>query len=727
MPIGADKLSELPQTVNEMVADRAIRHALYLERYKTQLVEQVMAQFNREMQPELLAKIESSLQRVAGTSKQLQTLFKHNGELIREHYKAMEAKLYEQLRDFTNVESSWLIKTLEQVSPIAWDFVAPSSAILKSLITQQPMEGALVKEWFGKLSKDTAFAINRQIQMGMIEGEGIEKIVRRIKGTRAAQYSDGILNASRHSLRAVVRTSVSNVAHLAREETYKANDDVVKGVQIQATLDTRTCPRCMNWDGETYEIGEGPRPPAHYSCLPGDSFVLSRQRVMAVSKRWFDGEIIILQSASRRKLSCTPNHPILTDGGWVPANLLNVGTYIVCDGGREWKPLANMDGKDVPTRIEDISKSFLNSVEMQTSPVPVSPEDFHGDGVGSKVAIIASNRFLRNGWDASRNQHCGHSDFVVANKLPGLIPFQTDCDFVSMLLRMRATYGRLMRSLCQICNDRWRSLIHSRLLLVTPISQSNTSFFENPENWLPRASELVCNPLSTDSLAVKIYDLIFGQQGHSGLGWTKRDIGLAQNPRNDFIGHVMRLCDSLYRFACKIRLADFIIRQISLVAPDADAIPFKGGRNSLHGDLVSAADILGGKTGPVFFDDIVDVRRTKFSGHVYNLETQNGFYSAQGIITHNCRCTSVPVLKSWKELGIDAKEAPASTRASMNGQVADTTTYPEWLKKQTAEVQDDALGVSRGRMFRSGQLKLNDFIDRLNKPLTLKELERMVG
>jgi len=354
MPIGADKLSELPQTVNEMVADRAIRHALYLERYKTQLVEQVMAQFNREMQPELLAKIESSLQRVTGASKQLQTLFKHNGELIREHYKAMEAKLYEQLRDFTNVESSWLIKTLEQVNPIAWDFVAPSSAILNSLITQQPMEGALVKEWFGKLSKDTAFAINRQIQMGMIEGEGIEKIVRRIKGTRAAQYSDGILNASRHSLRAVVRTSVSNVAHLARDEVYAANTDVIKGIQWLATLDSRTCVECMNLDGKVYPVGEMPAIPAHYSC----------------------------------------------------------------------------------------------------------------------------------------------------------------------------------------------------------------------------------------------------------------------------------------------------------------------------------------------------------------------------------RCTSAPVLRSWKELGIDAKEAPASTRASMNGQVADTTTYPEWLKKQTAEIQDEALGVSRGRMFRSGQLKLNDFIDRQNRTLTLKELAK---
>lgn len=266
MPIGADKFSELPETVNEMVADRAIRHALYLERYKTHLVHEILSQFNGSLEPSLMEKIERSLRRITGTSKQLQALFRYNGELVRDEYKVMEAKLYDHLRDFSKVESTWLIQTLGTTMPIAWDFVAPNANMLKALITQQPMEGAFVKDWFSKLSRDTAFAINRQIQMGMIEGEGIEPIVRRIKGTRAAKYSDGILNASRHSLRAVVRTSVSHVSHLSRDEVYRANTDVIKGIQWVATLDTRTCMECMNLDGRVYAVGEAPAIPAHYSC-----------------------------------------------------------------------------------------------------------------------------------------------------------------------------------------------------------------------------------------------------------------------------------------------------------------------------------------------------------------------------------------------------------------------------------------------------------------------------
>jgi len=284
MPIGDSKFKELPDTVNELIADRAIRHALYLERYKTQVVNDLLSQFNKELEPELIAKIQKSLRTITRRSKKLKQLFKDNGDLVKEQYTVMEAKLYEQLRDFSKVESAWLIKTLENINPVAVDFVAPSANIIKALVKNQPMEGALVKDWFNKLSKDTAFNINRQIQNGMIEGEGIEDIVRRIKGTRAAQYTDGILNASRNHIRAIVRTAVSNVAHTAREETYKANMDMIKGVQIIATLDTRTCLECMNLDGKLFEVGEGRRPPFHHGCRCSDAPVLKSWKELGIDK-----------------------------------------------------------------------------------------------------------------------------------------------------------------------------------------------------------------------------------------------------------------------------------------------------------------------------------------------------------------------------------------------------------------------------------------------------------
>jgi hypothetical protein len=43
--------------------------------------------------------------------------------------------------------------------------------------------------------------------------------------------------------------------------------------------------------------------------------------------------------------------------------------------------------------------------------------------------------------------------------------------------------------------------------------------------------------------------------------------------------------------------------------------------------------------------EIVEIRRLPFSGHVYNLQTEQGWYIASNLITHNCTMVLVPVLR----------------------------------------------------------------------------------
>lgn len=50
-------------------------------------------------------------------------------------------------------------------------------------------------------------------------------------------------------------------------------------------------------------------------------------------------------------------------------------------------------------------------------------------------------------------------------------------------------------------------------------------------------------------------------------------------------------------------------------------------------------------------DEIVSVDVHAFSGHVYNLETDQGWYIGNGIVTHNCRCTLVPWSPDWPITG----------------------------------------------------------------------------
>ncbi len=51
-------------------------------------------------------------------------------------------------------------------------------------------------------------------------------------------------------------------------------------------------------------------------------------------------------------------------------------------------------------------------------------------------------------------------------------------------------------------------------------------------------------------------------------------------------------------------------------------------------------------------------------------------------------------------------------------------TYPEWLKGQSVEVQNEVLGPTRGKLFRQGGVTINQFVDRKGATLTLEQLRR---
>jgi len=87
-----------------------------------------------------------------------------------------------------------------------------------------------------------------------------------------------------------------------------------------------------------------------------------------------------------------------------------------------------------------------------------------------------------------------------------------------------------------------------------------------------------------------------------------------------------------------------------------------------------------------------------------------------------CRSIMNFIVKSWRELGINLDEAPAGTRASMDGQVPADISYGEWLRKQNKGFVLDTLGQKKGRLFLDGGLDVDKFVDRRGGSLTLDQL-----
>lgn len=99
--------------------------------------------------------------------------------------------------------------------------------------------------------------------------------------------------------------------------------------------------------------------------------------------------------------------------------------------------------------------------------------------------------------------------------------------------------------------------------------------------------------------------------------------------------------------------------------------------------------------------------------------------SGPGRLHWQCRSASVPVLKSWREMGIDLDGDPnlSGTRASLDGQVPQETTYADWIKRQPYSRQVEVLGETRAKLLRDGDLALEDMYSQRGQYLTLAQLK----
>jgi SPP1 gp7 family putative phage head morphogenesis protein len=81
-----------------------------------------------------------------------------------------------------------------------------------------------------------------------------------------------------------------------------------------------------------------------------------------------------------------------------------------------------------------------------------------------------------------------------------------------------------------------------------------------------------------------------------------------------------------------------------------------------------------------------------------------------------CRSLMRPIIKD------EYRISTVGQRASMDGPVSNQLTYGGFLSNQSKEFQDDVLGPARAKLFRSGKIKINQFVDDMGRTLSLDAL-----
>lgn len=136
--------------------------------------------------------------------------------------------------------------------------------------------GQVLSKAFQDLGERQAALFGQAVRNGMLQGEPTDSIVKRLKG-RLRQEQKGSISqllqaggqATRQAdnqIRALIRTSINQVANAASQKTFEANQDLTKRYRYVATLDGRTSPVCRALDGTVHEYGKGPLPPQHFNC-----------------------------------------------------------------------------------------------------------------------------------------------------------------------------------------------------------------------------------------------------------------------------------------------------------------------------------------------------------------------------------------------------------------------------------------------------------------------------
>ena len=102
------------------------------------------------------------------------------------------------------------------------------------------------------------------MRIGITGGENLQNLIQRVRGTKAANFTDGIEGLQKNKAEALVRSSVAAVNLEALIKTYEANGDLFNGYQWLATLDSRTSDICKARSGLTWDMDFKPMGTWHW-------------------------------------------------------------------------------------------------------------------------------------------------------------------------------------------------------------------------------------------------------------------------------------------------------------------------------------------------------------------------------------------------------------------------------------------------------------------------------
>ncbi|MBS0231718.1 MAG: hypothetical protein JSS52_11255 [Proteobacteria bacterium] len=171
------------------------------------------------------------------------------------------------------------------------------------------------------------------------------------------------------------------------------------------------CPFCFPWVGKVLVETVPERPAMHVdatieqaviaglfhpNAILGDQAVEALGEVQNGVRAWYSGPSVNVTTASGVRLAVSPNHPVLTASGWLPAKFLHEGMQIfrTADRGLNDAASTNEDLDNGVARIKQVLDALAATGGRTT--VPAAADDLHGDGrfIQGEIDVVVADRDL---------------------------------------------------------------------------------------------------------------------------------------------------------------------------------------------------------------------------------------------------------------------------------------------------------------------------------------------
>lgn len=475
-----------------------------------------------------------------------------------------------------------------------------------------------VQKFAESVNETTWDTLKLSIQEGIRDGDSIDDIAKRVETV----MGDRIKSSSQ----LIARTEVNRAVVFGSLEGWKQSG-VVEKVKWIAALDDRTRPTHVEAHGQVVNLGDdftvggctGPGPGnldcarevVNCRCFPGDTLVTA-EAIQGASMRLYDGNIVRVVLSDGREFSATPNHPMLTTRGWVEAGTLNNGDYLVSHPLVKDVILSDPYPNQRPATFAEVFRFLVGA--SQPERIRGAIPDFHGDGMNGEINVVRTHRQLRDCFAPPIDQPITQGIFTPTNDRKRFLPALGACTSGVSRNELALIGSHVSHADAHgLASAAW---VDSRVEQATPNDRSADS--ERFRNSLFGFSGCIA---TNDSAIINSNTSL--EIGHA-LG------GLLRQPSGSHEGSDLRSCE-------------FAHTQPSLfgLTANLDSCPCQDGSDRLVVSSEHFADVADGLPRSVALDYVVAVNIESFHGPVYNLHTKHGWYSANGVIAHNCSMVAV--------------------------------------------------------------------------------------